>query len=112
MSLNPKARTWKFRRLIRSSPADRIEGLGKSGNTEIVIVISDYINYSGLVGEMTRRGKPRLYGKLFSNTVPQQLFGSQQLIHRAGAESLQIEGYEFESKSFEHGGELAGHLGG
>jgi hypothetical protein len=51
-------------------------------------------------------------GNYFSNTVPQQLFGSQHLIHRAGAESLQIESNEFESKSFEHGGELAGHLGG
>src|SRR5258708_14449311 len=54
----------------------------------------------------------RLYGKLFLNTVPQQLFGSQHLIHRAGAESLQVESDEFESKAFEHGRELAGHLGG
>jgi hypothetical protein len=59
-----------------------------------------------------RRGNPRLYGKLFSNTGPQQLFGGQQLIHRAGTESLQVESDEFESKSFEHGGELAGHLRG
>src|SRR2546430_4474131 len=43
-----------------------------------------------------------------SNAFPQQLFGSQHLIHRAGAESLQVEGYEFESKSRseEHTSEL------
>ncbi len=47
-----------------------------------------------------------------SNAFPQQVFGSQHLIHRAGAESLQVESNEFESESFEHGGELEGHLGG
>src|ERR1700694_5085389 len=59
-----------------------------------------------------RGGVPRLYGKLFPNTVPQQLFGSQHLIHRAGAESFQVESDEFESEAFEHLGELAGHIGG
>ena len=54
-----------------------------------------------------RRGKPRLRRAIFSGCVRAQLFGSQQLIHRAGAESLQVEGNELESQSFEHGGEVA-----
>src|SRR5882762_8527456 len=44
--------------------------------------------------------------------APEQLFGTQQLIHRAGAESLEVKSDEFESELFEHGGKLAGHLGG
>src|ERR1035441_7114374 len=42
----------------------------------------------------------------------QHLCCCYQLIHRPGAESFQIESNELESQSFEHGGELLGHLGG
>ena len=48
----------------------------------------------------------------FSGRFSQEFFSGQELIHRAGAESLEIESHEFESQSFEDGGELAGHLGG
>ena len=80
----------------------------------------DLIDY--LTAAVVRRGKPRPYGNCqtrqaaslpkLSDPSSQQLFGRQQLVHRPGAESFQVEGYKLEPKSFEHGRELAGHFSG
>src|SRR5580698_9430406 len=59
-----------------------------------------------------QRGALRVAGvpQAVSGASAQQLFGSQQLIHRTGAESFQIERDELESQRLKHGCEFASHL--
>jgi hypothetical protein len=49
---------------------------------------------------------------VISGSTLKQLFEGQQPIHGTGAEAFEVEGDEFESQGFEHGGELAGHFSG
>src|SRR5580700_7133014 len=74
-------------------------------------ISKDYLIRSAAEGLVMRVLRAFLKDSMRRSGLAGELFSRKQRVHRARAESLEVQGHELETESFENASELCGHLG-